>query len=92
MQQQTPQNMQQNAVSPTLSVKDWLITLIVLAIPVVGFVMAIIWAIQADNPSKRNFFIAYWILVAIMIVLMILFMVIFGAAMFTVGASGGYQY
>lgn len=84
-----PQNNLQNATqSPVMSVKDWLITMIILAIPIVGFVMAIVWAIDAKNPTKTNFFRAYWIFVAILLLLYIILMVIMMA---TIGASGGFS-
>lgn len=85
------QNVQQTGTAPVMSIKEWLITLIIIAIPVVGFVMAIIWAIQADNPNKRNYFIAFWIFTAIMMVLMIVFMLIFGATIFSMGAAGNFR-
>lgn len=85
------QNVQQTGTAPVMSIKEWLITLIIIAIPVVGFVMAIIWAIQADNPNKRNYFIAFWIFTAIMMVLMIVFMLIFGATIFSMSAAGNFR-
>ncbi len=84
-----PQKNLQNAThSPVMSVKDWLITLIIVAIPIVGFVMAIVWAIDAKNPTKTNFFRAYWIFMAILLLLYIILVVIMMA---TVGASGGFS-
>ena len=74
--------------APVMSVKDWLITLIVLCIPIVGFIMSIVWAVNHANESKRNFFRAYWILLAILMVFYIVLFVFMGVAF--MGASGGY--
>ena len=48
--------------APTMSIKDWLITFVIMMIPIVNLVMMIIWAIKAENPNKRNYFIATWIM------------------------------
>lgn len=81
-------NAKNEAQAPVMRVKDWVITLIVLAIPIAGFIMAIIWAIDGKNPSKTNFFRAYWILTAILLLVVIVFMLIMMA---TVGVSGGFS-
>ena len=75
-----------------VSVKDWFVTLLILTIPVVGFVMLFVWAFGANtNPSKANFFKAQLLVSAIVLGIM----VIFGGAI--VGSiissiSGGYYY
>ena len=39
-----------------MSIGDWLITLIIIAIPLVGFVMLLVWAFDSNtNPSKSNY-------------------------------------
>lgn len=65
-----------------LSVKDWLITILLTAIPIVGLVMLFIWGFGSDtHPSKSNWAKATLIIYAIIIVLYIVFFAIFGAAM-----------
>jgi uncharacterized membrane protein YdbT with pleckstrin-like domain len=62
-----------------LSVGDWIVTLIITAIPLVGFVMLFVWAFGSNtNPNKANWAKAALVLFAIGIVLSILFSVIFG--------------
>ena len=40
---------------PTVSVGDWVITLLISAIPVVGFIMLFVWAFSSGTPpSKAN--------------------------------------
>jgi len=63
-----------------MSVKDWLITLIITAIPLVGIIMLFVWAFGSDtHPSKQNWAKAGLIMAAIVIVLYIIFGAIFGA-------------
>ena len=62
-----------------LSVGDWVVTLIITAIPLVGFVMLFVWAFGSNtNPNKANWAKAALVLFAIGIVLSILFSIIFG--------------
>jgi hypothetical protein len=67
--------------SDVVSVKEWVINLIVLCIPVVNIVFLFIWGIrQGDiNETKRNWAKASLILIAIGIGLAILFYVIIAA-------------
>lgn len=56
-----------------MSVKDWVITLIILAIPVVNIIFILIWAFGEDNPRK-NYSLANVIIFAIGIGIMIMFL------------------
>ena len=61
-------------LAPVLSIGEWMVTLIVLAIPVVGIVMYFVWAFgDSTNPSKKNFCRAGLIFALIGIVLSIIF-------------------
>ena len=68
-----------------VSVGDWLITILLMAIPLVGFIMLFIWAFGGNTPaSKANWAKAtlVWMLIciALTIVILILFAgVIFGS-------------
>ena len=67
--------------SDVLGVKDWLITLIVLAIPLVNIIMVLVWAFSSSgNANRRNFCRAALILWVIAIVLSIGLMVLGGGA------------
>ncbi len=69
----------------TISTKDWLITLIIAAIPLVGFIMLFVWAFGSDtNPNKANWAKAGLLLIAITIALSIVFLIIFGAGLFAI--------
>jgi glycopeptide antibiotics resistance protein len=75
----------------TVRVSEWVIALLLLAIPVVNIVMMFVWAFGGGtNPSKANFAKASLIWMAIGIVLCVIFYAMFGAAMFAMMNSYGY--
>ena len=59
-----------------VSFRFWMFALFVTALPCIGFVMVIIWAVVGENESRKNYFRALiaWslILTAIWVVLMTL--------------------
>lgn len=56
----------------TVTLGDWIITLILLAIPLVNIIMLIYWAVNATtNPSKQNYARAVIILGAVGVLLVI---------------------
>lgn len=63
-----------------LGLKDWIITLLVLSIPIVGFVMIFIWAFSNKNTSKKTYCQA-------LILYLIIFSIIGTILAFTLGAS-----
>ncbi len=57
---------------------DWIITFIITAIPIVGFVMLFVWAFgEGTNKSKKTWAQAYLILIAVGIILAIIFFTVF---------------
>ncbi len=67
-----------------MSVGDWILTLFITAIPLIGFIMLFVWAFgSGDNPNKTNFAKGALVLYAILIGIYIFFMVLFGAAMWS---------
>ena len=67
-----------NAQTPVLSVKDWLITLVVTAIPLVGLIFLFLWAFGDDtNQNKANWAKAALLFYLILIVVNILFFIFF---------------
>ena len=72
----------QQASAPVMSVKDWLITYLIMIIPIVGFVMLFVWAFGSDtNPNKANWAKASLIWFVIMIALYFLIFMAFLAPM-----------
>lgn len=74
-------------VEPVMSVTDWLITLLLMIIPLVNLIMLIVWAVSdSGNRNRTNWARASLIMAAISIGLYILiFASIFGLA----AAHGG---
>lgn len=74
---------QNNAV---LSIQEWVITLIIAAIPIVGFIMLFVWGFgDGTNVNKANFakasLIVYAIMLGMVIILYVLIAIVFGAAL-----------
>lgn len=67
--------------APIVSVKEWLITNLILMIPMVNLVMIFVWAFSSNtNPNKANYFKAALIMFAIlMVIYLVLAVVIFGS-------------
>ena len=67
-----------------VSIQEWVITLIIAAIPIIGFIMLFVWGFgSSTNENKANFAKAALIVYAIMIGLYLVFILIFGAALFS---------
>lgn len=74
---------QDNQVT-NMSVKDWLITLLIMIVPLVNIIMLFVWAFGGnnDNAIRKNWATAQLIFMAIVMVLyFLLFVVIFGSVM-----------
>lgn len=66
---------------PAVKTGEWIVTLLVSMIPIVGIIMLFVWAFGGNaNPSKANFAKATLIFVAIVFVLYVLIALVFGAA------------
>ena len=64
--------------APVVSVKEWLITNLILMIPLVNIVMTIVWAFGSNtNPNKANYFKAALILFAIVMAIYLVLAVVF---------------
>jgi Na+/phosphate symporter len=70
-----------------LTLGDWIVTLLLLAIPVVNFVMLFVWALSGGtHPSKKTYAQATLIFALVGVVLWFLFSATILAAL--AGASG----
>lgn len=64
------QDNNQVPLAQILTIGNWIVTFILLAIPLVNIIMLIIWAASSsENPNRKNFAIASIIMWAIAIVL-----------------------
>ncbi len=72
---------------------DWMLTKLIMCIPIVNLVMMFVWAFGNGKKSKSNIFKAELIWMLIQIVLSIIFMIIFFAFFAAVAAEmGAYMY
>ena len=62
--------------SATVSILDWVLTIIVMAIPCVNVIMLFVYAFTGDKESKKNFFKARLILIAASIIASVIFWVV----------------
>ncbi|MEZ4724938.1 MAG: hypothetical protein R2863_09820 [Candidatus Kapaibacterium sp.] len=77
-----------NGDTSVMSVKDWVITLLITAIPLVGFIMLFIWGFGSDtNANKRNWAKGTLILLAIVTVLYFIVFVVFMGLIFSGGSE-----
>ena len=74
----TEQNQIGHQQAPIVSVKEWLITNLIMMIPLVNIVMMLVWAFGSNtNPNKANYFKAGLILFAIVMVIYLVLAVVF---------------
>ena len=79
----------ENQNNQPMSVKDWLVTLLIIAIPLVGLIMLFVYAFgNNENVNKQNWAKAQLIMLAIVFALIIFFFVVFGAV-FAAAMAGG---
>ena len=66
-----------------MSVGDWVITMIIASIPLIGIIMLFVWAFGSDtNLSKKNWAKAILIFFGIIIVIYILILALFLGSLF----------
>ncbi len=69
-----------------LTVREWLITLIIISIPIVNIIMLLVWAFSdSAHITRKNFSQAYLLLTVIVLV----FIAIMYGLIFAVGAGMG---
>jgi len=73
----TPQPV--NRDTAPMSIGDWIVTLILLYIPLVGFICMLYWALSSSgNVNRKNFSIAALIIAVVVIILAIAVSIFFG--------------
>lgn len=64
---------------PSVNTGDWFLTIFIANIPLIGFIMLIVWAIDKNgNPSKANWAKAKLLWFAVVIGLSIVFLILMG--------------
>ncbi|MEI8200866.1 MAG: hypothetical protein WCG21_12455 [Eubacteriales bacterium] len=88
--------MSDNSVSSeTVSLGDWIVTMILSAIPIVGLIMILVWAFGGGaKPSKKNYARALIIMAIIGIVLGIISSILFAGIFASIAnnISSSYSY
>ena len=82
--------------SQTVSVGEWIVTFILMIIPIVNIIMLLVWAFSSGTTlSKKNWAKAELILILISIVLGVIFSIAFGATFYEMlnqMQRSGYRY
>jgi membrane-associated HD superfamily phosphohydrolase len=69
----------ENRTYTPITIGNWLLTFIITALPLIGFIMLIVWAVSADtHPSKRTWSQAALIMFGIMIALVVVIGIVGG--------------
>lgn len=77
--QQAPQYYRPPMSSDPLSPLQWILTLIVLGLPLIGIIMTFVWAFSSTtNLNRKNYCIGVLIFAAIILVLTIVSAILFG--------------
>ena len=72
-----------------LSLGQWILTVILMNIPCVGFIMLLVWAFGEGNQSRKNFARAWLIVNLVVVVLIFVLFFIFGTAMASLMSNMG---
>lgn len=76
-----------NAEAPVMTVGNWIVTMLIMIVPLVNIVMLIVWAASStENPNRKNWAIAQLIFMAIGILIWI---ALAGAIFSTMGDIAG---
>jgi len=82
--------LQENQAVPVITPVKWMLYAIVASLPLIGFIMLLVWAFSNDGRVVRQNWAKGMLLYAVLlIVLYALFFVLFGAAMFAAAAGNG---
>ncbi len=74
---------QHNEMQP-VSVGDWVLTLFIVSLPLIGIIMLFVWAFgSGTHPSKANFAKAslIWMVIAVVIMLLLMMLGVFSGMM-----------
>ncbi|MDG1279456.1 MAG: hypothetical protein P8O16_19445 [Algoriphagus sp.] len=77
-------NIPEEFKKPPVTLGDWIISVIVTKIPLIGFIMLIVWAVDKNTePNKANWAKAELIVKLIGFLIVIIFIAIIGIGFFT---------
>ncbi|WP_296700531.1 hypothetical protein [Algoriphagus sp.] len=74
---------------PKMTLGDWIISVIIKRLPLIGFIMLIVWAVDTNtDPDKSNWAKAELIVNLIIFAIVMIFIAIIGFSFFTNFADG----
>jgi hypothetical protein len=79
-----------NEDTTPLTVGQWFVTMLILALPLVGIIMLFVWAFGDGNLNRKNYCRAALIWAAIALVIVIVFGVLGGLFAAVASQAGGY--
>lgn len=71
-----------------MSVGEWLVTIIVLALPLIGLIMLFVWGFGSGNVNRRNYCRATLVFALIIFGLTLVFLFVFGGLAALMGTNG----
>jgi len=84
-----PQYAPQQPAAQQMTLGNWILTMIVLSIPVVGFIMLFVWGFGGqEQPSRRTYCQATLLWILIVVVISIIIFLITGISLGALFASG----
>ncbi len=90
MEQDPRQVTNQGQLAPIMTIGNWVVTMILMIIPLVNIILLIVWAASSsENPNRKNWAIATLIFMAISFVLWLIFA---SALAGFIGSMGGGMY
>lgn len=90
---ETPSTFQENTQNQNVSIGDWLLTLLIMGIPLINLIMLFVWAFgNGTKPSKANWAKASLIMMLISIGIIVLLALLFGSLISSFMNSGADYY
>lgn len=78
--------------APQMSLGQWILTLIVLGIPLVGFIMLLVWGFGGqDQPSRRTYCQAVLIIGLVVFLIGLLISLLFSSLLATLFGQAGWE-
>ena len=76
-----------------MTMGEWLVTLLIMAIPCVNIIMCFVWGFSSNgNLNRRNFCRAYLIILAVVFVLYLIIAMTVGVSLVNMVNNSGYYY
>lgn len=83
------ENVSTHENAQVMSVKEWALTIFIASLPLIGFIMMLVWAFDSTtNVHKKNWAKGYLLIMILMIVLSMLFLFVFGGLAILAGLMG----